>query len=321
MEKYSEEKRFDFAVRITVGPVTELSVPVDEIDWSPYRIPEYHTVWRHSVEVVEVYDGDAPDSFVIITDNRTPQSLLDPTAEYVMFVTKAYAPREELDEEFKRWYFNESQLNAVGGEAWVYDLQQLWIIDGEDARQVPREYIFTGTLGPSWPDSHLEAALQHGVSLSLADLKTAIITGAAGSASSPRVPRLVVKPAEPPTPTPRLPREERLAKMQREADARRVAQPPVKPAPKPLPRSEAELKKNLVWIPTPEEVKAILRVRVGDTRQVTLPEEVHAGLLEVSSGMVTPESLREWQRHTVSVVETYLGSAPRGNRCSDTPPC
>ena len=100
---YAESKTFDAAVRATVGQITEISVPIDQIDWSPYRKPEFKTVRRHSIDVVEVYDGDVPDSFVIKSDERLVNKSLKQGQEYILFVNKAYA-RNPLNKSGAMWH-------------------------------------------------------------------------------------------------------------------------------------------------------------------------------------------------------------------------
>ena len=79
IENYAEGKTFDAAVRVAVRSVVEIDVPVDDIDWSPYRKPEFTKVWRHTVDVIEIYDGTVPDHMVLITNNRQPAATLDAT--------------------------------------------------------------------------------------------------------------------------------------------------------------------------------------------------------------------------------------------------
>ena len=304
VENYAESKVFDAAVRVRVRAIAEVDVPIDEVDWSPYRKPEFTKVWRHLVEVVGVYDGSAPNSFVIITDNRLVASQLTLFGEYLFFVDKIYVSRDRLDEAFKRWYYNEDQLKAVGGEAWWYHPEQAWIVDGDHARLVPEEYIMTGSHNGKWSDSHMDAALDNGISLPAEEIKTAIETGSTRTASAPRVLRLVVKPAEPPTQTPHQPLPTRLARMQRELDAKKARSAPSERPHTVMPRSRPELEKSL-WGPSSHgEVDIVVHARISAVQQVVLPKE----LQQPSTWNLGTKFL--YQRHNLEVIDTIRGSSP-----------
>ncbi len=183
--EYARENSHYAVARVRVSSthrdVIQLSPPVT------YR--------RLTLEILSVYRGSLPARIEILTSlTGRPQSVLPPGGEFIMFLEKYWVLAKSDNSPYskgkKSGELSRRELDALGGEAYFGNLFQLWIIDGNQAHQVPISY----TANPENPQkrTHLEAAHAAARSLPLADLVSTL-------RALPPVQQAAVSP---PTPTP-----------------------------------------------------------------------------------------------------------------------
>ena len=93
--------------------------------------------------------------------------------EYVLFISKTFVRASEYpDAPHDKFLYNQTQLNAIGGEGGTKFALQSWIVDGERAWRIPVEHFSEGATR-----SDIAAAKAGGESLSLSELENAIRQG------------------------------------------------------------------------------------------------------------------------------------------------
>ena len=180
-ELAGDTSRYDAVTRVRVLSYADHMVPLDSIEWpeEAHKAPVHEKILRASLRTVEIYHGALPADFEVVNDfhymGATSQTL-DSEREYVLFLYKRSLLQGEHPDDELRNHLNQQQLDAIGGEGYVYFVTQAWIIDGETAWRVPRKHI--SYLGTDPVGDHLAGAKSGGVSMDVSALKSTIVTAA-----------------------------------------------------------------------------------------------------------------------------------------------
>ncbi len=171
--------RYDMVARVRAGANRTVSVP-DDVTWPHNQephfegLPGYDSLVRTTVTAVTVYYGTLPQGYELVSYPGIPNGALDTGQEYVLFISKTYASENRCSDARipgQRCY-NQTQLDAIGGEGGLLFGRQAWVVDGDRVWRIPVEHLTKGPTG-----SDLAAAKAGGESLSLSDLETAIRQG------------------------------------------------------------------------------------------------------------------------------------------------
>jgi len=171
--------RYDVVARVRSGASRAVAIP-DGATWphnqEPHfeNLPGYDSLVRTTVTAVTVYYGTLPSGYELVSYPGLPNGALDNGQEYVLFISKTYANENECSDiriPGQRCY-NQTQLDAIGGEGGLRFGRQAWALDDSRAWWIPVEHITHGPAG-----SDLAAAKAGGQSLDLSDLENAIRQG------------------------------------------------------------------------------------------------------------------------------------------------
>ena len=132
-----------------------------------------YAAWRRSkLKINESYYNTLPQGYELIAPEFAPNEALEVGKEYILYVVRYHVAEDELPDVNKIQRFNEEQLTALGGSGGLAWLDTNWVIDGDTAWRITRDYVTDLTFTPT-----LEAAKANGESLPLADLEAAIRAG------------------------------------------------------------------------------------------------------------------------------------------------
>ncbi len=191
---FIDNYELDAAARVKVLSSRDVYITEDVLHGTTLeREAKWLTGWtRDTVETVETYSGSLPTQFDIASSQIVEATgNLDVGREYVVFVTKQFVWEGEYPSEDKsRVRLNSSNLNSFGGGGYVVWWQSMWVVDGQNAWQVPRDHLIHDRQST---ESHWNVARQSGRRLALSKLKAEITQPATVSAQAA------------PTPTPALP--------------------------------------------------------------------------------------------------------------------
>ena len=172
------QSRYDMVARVRAGASRRVSVP-DGVTWPHNQepifkgVPGYDSLVRTTVTAVTVYYGTLPSGYELVSHPGGPNATLDTDQEYVLFISKTFVRASEYPEApHDKFLYNQTQLDAIGGEGGGKFARQAWIVDGDRAWQIPVAHFSEGPTG-----SDLAAARAGGASLSLSDLEAAIRAG------------------------------------------------------------------------------------------------------------------------------------------------
>ena len=171
--QYARDRKEDYHLiaRVRVLSHNIVTIPED-IEWPPLQNPSIDPFsWdRTRIRTVEVYHGEWSDSRDLVSLGFRPNLKLDIDQEYILFILKVFASKDEHDDGRVLFLFNEEHLKAVGGKGGSHWGDQVWIVDGDRAWRVPPDHMLT--TDPA--SSDLAAAKAGGESLPLPELVAAI---------------------------------------------------------------------------------------------------------------------------------------------------
>ncbi len=163
LREFIAKGNFDAVARVRVASHRDVMVP----DGSGGTI----LCRRQTLGVISTYQGNLPSDLDIITAPSDRTNLhLDANSEYIMFLHKWYILKGTYPPDGYRHEYTKSELDAFGGEAFVYNHLPLWVIDANIAHRVPSAKV--SGLEPI--GSHLGAARHGSQHLPLPALEHAI---------------------------------------------------------------------------------------------------------------------------------------------------
>ena len=174
--------RYEAIVRATVESHRVVE-PNLEIDWPdapqnpPYyvdpRNDEEYLSWRRTrLNIKKTYHGNLPQGYELLAPEFAVNQALEEGKEYVIYIGRLHVPDTEFPDRTDVLHYNEEQLNALGGAGGHALLGRTWIIDGDTAWRITREYVLSDDARTG-----LAAAKANGESLSVTALESAINAG------------------------------------------------------------------------------------------------------------------------------------------------
>ena len=170
--------QYDIVARVRAGDSRQIKVS-RRVAWPPYQEPVFSNwdgLMRTPITAVTTYYGNLPADYELISPPHSlyPNFYLDSGAEYVVFIWKDFVKASDYpDAPNDRFLYNQTQLDAIGGEGGGHMGLQAWIVDGNTAWRIPGEHIrsrqpatdqaVARAAGESLPLSDLEAAIRRGL--------------------------------------------------------------------------------------------------------------------------------------------------------------
>ena len=169
--------RYDIVARVRAGDTRHIKVS-RSVAWPPYQEPVFSNwdgLMRTPITAVTTYYGDLPAGYELISPPRSlyPNVYLDSGAEYVIFIWKSFVKASDYpDAPNDKFLYNQTQLDAIGGEGGGRFGLQAWVVDGSTAWRIPGEHIRSRQ-----PAADLAVARAAGERLLLSELEAAIRRG------------------------------------------------------------------------------------------------------------------------------------------------
>ncbi len=169
--------RYDIVARVKAGDTRHIKVS-RSVAWPPYQEPVFSNwdgLMRTPITAVTTYYGDLPAGYELISPPRSlyPNVYLDSGAEYVIFIWKSFVKASDYpDAPNDNFLYNQTQLDAIGGEGGGRFGLQAWVVDGSTAWRIPAEHIRSRQ-----PAADLAVARAAGERLLLSELEAAIRRG------------------------------------------------------------------------------------------------------------------------------------------------
>ena len=178
----SRDNRYEAIVRAVVESHRTVE-PVVDIEWpeTPATMPyfvdpsgedAYFSDLRTKLDIKKTYYGNLPQGYELLAPEFALNQGLEKGKEYIIYIARVHASAMEFPDREDLFRLNEEQLNALGGAGGIALLGRTWIIDGDTAWRITRDYVLSDD-----PRTGLEAAKANGDSLSVTALESAINTG------------------------------------------------------------------------------------------------------------------------------------------------
>ena len=177
-----KDRRYEAIVRAVVDRHRVVEPNLD-IDWpdepenppyfvNPSNEDEYLSWRRTKLDIKKTYYGNLPQGYELLAPDFAVNQGLEEGKEYIIYIMRVYVPDTEFPDRTGVMHYNEEQLNALGGPGGIAALGRTWIIDGERAWRITKDYVLSDDTRTG-----LVAAKANGDSLSVTALETAINTG------------------------------------------------------------------------------------------------------------------------------------------------
>ena len=178
----NKDNRYEAIVRAVVASHRVVEPNLD-ITWpdapenppyfvSPWNEDEFLSWRRTKLDIKKTYYGDLPQGYELLAPDFALNQALEEGKEYILYVSRVFVSNTDFPDRPDLMHYNEKQLNALGGAGGIASFGHTWIIDGDNAWRITRDFVLSGETR-----SGLAAAKANGDSLSVTALEAAIKRG------------------------------------------------------------------------------------------------------------------------------------------------